>query len=87
MSLTYNLNIDWKFIKADVPDAEAVSFDDSSWSNVSLPHTYNDVDTFDNFMEGGHNGERSMFTGKTWYRKSFKLAEEQKNKNNEEETK
>ncbi|MGP6139145.1 sugar-binding domain-containing protein [Jeotgalibaca sp. A127] len=80
MSLTYNLNMDWKFIKADVPEAKAVSFDDSSWSNVSLPHTYNDVDTFDNFMEGGHNGERSMFTGKTWYRKFFKLAENQKDK-------
>lgn len=80
MSLTYNLNMDWKFIKADVPEATVVSFDDSSWSNVSLPHTYNDIDTFDNFMEGGHNGERSMFTGKTWYRKSFVLAENQKDK-------
>lgn len=31
-------------------------------------------------MEGGHNGERSMFTGKTWYRKHFKLNKEYENK-------
>ncbi len=35
------------------------------WQSVSLPHTYNDIDTFDNFMEeeGSHHGERSMYTG------------------------
>lgn len=71
----YNFNIDWKFIKEDVPEAYQVHFDDQDWENVSLPHTYNDIDTFDNFMEAGHNGERGMYTGKTWYRKVFKLDE------------
>lgn len=52
----YNFNIDWKFIKEDVPEAYQVHFDDQDWENVSLPHTYNDIDTFDNFMEAGHNG-------------------------------
>src|SRR5690625_3965552 len=69
----YNFNLDWKFIKKDIPAAEKYIFDDSTWQVVSIPHTYNDIDTFDNFMEGGHNGERNMFTGKTWYRKHFKL--------------
>lgn len=75
LSIIKNMNIDWKFIKDDVPKAYKIDVDTSSWESVSLPHTYNDIDTFDNFMEGGHNGERSMFTGKTWYRKTFKLDE------------
>lgn len=52
----------------------------SSWSNVSLPHTYNDVDTFDNYMEGSQNGERSMYTGTAWYKKTFTLPEEYRGK-------
>jgi beta-galactosidase len=68
-----NFNQGWKFIKEDNKDAIKPEFDDSNWESVSTPHTFNDIDTFDNFMEGGHNGERGMFTGKTWYRKHFKL--------------
>lgn len=76
----YNFNIGWKFIKENVAGAHQEDFEDRKWKSVSVPHTYNDVDTFDNFMEGGHNGERSMFTGKTWYRKSFQLDKKYKNK-------
>lgn len=70
-----NFNADWKFWKADREGAYEPGFDDSEWTTVSTPHTYNDIDTFDNFTEGGNNGERSMYTGKTWYRKHFKLDE------------
>lgn len=80
LGMKYNLNIGWKFIKEDVSDAYQITYDDSEWQTVSLPHTYNDTDTFDNFMEGGHNGERSMYTGKTWYRKEFKLEEADRDK-------
>lgn len=76
----FNFNADWKFIKEDVKGAEEPDFDDSDWETVSTPHSFNDVDTFDNFMEGGHNGERSMYTGKTWYRKHFKIDEKYKDK-------
>ena len=41
-----NLNPDWKFLKADVADAQKSDFDDRNWTSVSLPHTYNDIDTF-----------------------------------------
>ncbi|MDO5569179.1 MAG: glycoside hydrolase family 2 TIM barrel-domain containing protein [bacterium] len=44
---------------------------DNRWSKVSLSHTFNDVDTFDNFMEPGYNAERSTYTGTTWYKKEF----------------
>ena len=63
-----------------IPESEKpwlVDYDTTkeNWSNVSLPHTYNDIDTFDNFMESGHHGERSMYTGTAWYRKTFTLPE------------
>ncbi|MEH7254357.1 sugar-binding domain-containing protein, partial [Neobacillus niacini] len=76
--LSFNAN--WKFIKQDVEGAQDPQYDDSEWVTVSTPHTFNDVDTFDKFMEGGHNGERSMYTGKTWYRKHFTIDEKDKNK-------
>jgi beta-galactosidase len=44
-----------------------------TWTDVSLPHTYNDVDTFDNFTESGHNGERSVYGGTAWYKKTFTI--------------
>src|SRR5207247_1556509 len=44
-----NFNPDWKFIKADPTGAEQPGFDDHAWAAVSTPHTYNDVDTFDNW--------------------------------------
>ena len=68
---TYNFNPDWRFIKENVSGAEKPAFDDSKWSVVSTPHTYNDIDTFDDFHDEGHVGERGQWGGKTWYRKTF----------------
>src|SRR5271156_3522842 len=70
-----NLNFDpgWKFIKADPADAFQPGFDDHDWAAVSLPHTYNDTDTFENFSLSGHRGEQNQWGGRTWYRKTFSL--------------
>jgi beta-galactosidase len=68
---TFNFNPNWRFIREDVAGAQASGFDDSQWIAVSAPHTYNDVDTFDDFHELGHVGERKQWGGKTWYRKTF----------------
>jgi len=46
-------------------------FDDSRWTVVSAAHTYNDIDTFDNWSTPGHRGERIQWGGRTWYRKTF----------------
>ena len=72
--VTYDFNPGWKFIREDVPGAEAVAFDDSSWTTVSTPHTWNDVDTYRAFI-GHSGGERSpgFYAGIGWYRKHFKL--------------
>jgi beta-galactosidase len=34
----YSMNVAWRFVKTDVPNAELASFDDSKWEVVSLPH-------------------------------------------------
>ncbi|MCM1077439.1 MAG: hypothetical protein NC411_08790 [Bacteroides sp.] len=35
-----NINFDWRFMAGDVADAEQMSFDDSSWQTVNLPHDF-----------------------------------------------
>ena len=45
---TLNFNPGWKFFKGDVTPqgwAERVDFDDSKWTDVSAPHTFNDADS------------------------------------------
>ncbi len=78
--LTLNFNPGWKFIKADPAGATAIGFDEHGWESVSLPHTYNDTDTFDNFSLPGHRGEQDQWGGRTWYRKTFSLPENFKGK-------
>jgi beta-galactosidase len=70
--IDYNFNPGWKFIRQDVQGADQVAFDDSKWSNVSAPHTYNDVDSYTDFISHS-GGDRRAWTGITWYRKHFKL--------------
>jgi beta-galactosidase len=67
----YNFNPGWRFTKQDVPGSEAPDFDDSQWEIVSTPHTYNDVDSFDEFATNG--GEAHLYMGPARYRKHFKL--------------
>ncbi len=78
--LTLNFDPDWKFLKADPADATNVSLDASGWASVALPHTYNDTDTFENFSLPGHRGEQNQWGGRTWYRKTFALPEDDKGK-------
>ncbi len=68
----YNFNPGWKFFKGDVPNAEQVAFDDSKWTDVSAPHTYNDVDSYAHIISHS-GGDRNAYAGVAWYRKHFKL--------------
>ncbi|WP_016954237.1 glycoside hydrolase family 2 protein [Catenovulum agarivorans] len=76
----YSFNPDWKFIKANPIDAHKVDFDDSQWQSVNTPHTFNDIDTFDEYSVGKHKGEINQWRGTVWYRKHFKLPADQHNK-------
>ena len=77
---TLNFNPDWKFTKSDPAGAQQPGFDDKSWTDVSTPHTYNDIDTFDDFSLPGHRGEQNQWGGRTWYRKTFTAPEAWKGK-------
>ena len=57
-----NFNQSWKFKRADVSGAEATAFDDSSWGNVGLPHSFN----LPYFMG-------KFYAGYGWYRKHFSV--------------
>ena len=68
----FNFNPGWKFFKSDVTNAEQVAFDDSKWSEVSAPHTYNDTDSYTQIISHS-GGDRHAYAGIAWYRKHFKL--------------
>ena len=59
--LIQNFNQSWKFKRADVSGADATAFDDSSWSDIGLPHSFN-LPTFLN---------AKFYAGYGWYRKHF----------------
>ncbi|MGD0551059.1 MAG: glycoside hydrolase family 2 TIM barrel-domain containing protein [Sedimentisphaerales bacterium] len=61
----------WKFIRADVNNAETIAFDDSKWSEITLPHTWNDKDT----LGGG-----KYYRGPGWYRIKLAIPETAKDK-------
>jgi len=69
--LTYNLNLDWRFVKKDVPEAIEPDFNDGDWQQVGLPHTYNDIDSFDGLIS--RSGEVQLYMGPATYRKRFGL--------------
>jgi beta-galactosidase len=71
--LVLDFNPDWRFIKADPNGAQQPGSDDRQWTRVSAPHTYNDIDTFDDWSIEGHRGEQNQWGGRTWYRKTFTL--------------
>ncbi|MGA2060038.1 MAG: DUF4982 domain-containing protein [Thermoguttaceae bacterium] len=80
--ITLNFNPNWQFIKGDVPGATAQdpNQDNRKWTIVSTPHTYNDVDTFDDWAIPGHVGEQNQWSGRTWYRKIFEVPESYRGK-------
>jgi beta-galactosidase len=67
-----NFDLNWKFIREDAARAEAPGFDDSAWSAISTPHTFNDVDSFRQIISHS-GGDRGTYKGLAWYRKHFKL--------------
>lgn len=63
----YNFNTGWRFFLGDVPDAETMSFNDSGWEVVAIPHSVT-------LMPAEGSGNRN-YQGKAWYRKHFYLPD------------
>ena len=57
----------WRHATGEQLGAEAIDFDDSTWTAVDLPHSYNAADGAD---AGGY------YRGSAWYRKSIVVPEE-----------
>jgi beta-galactosidase len=54
------LDSNWRFIRQDVSGAQTNGFDDSTWTNLNLPHTWNNLD--------GQDGGNNYYRGIGWYR-------------------
>ncbi|HUI93221.1 MAG TPA: glycoside hydrolase family 2 TIM barrel-domain containing protein [Chitinivibrionales bacterium] len=59
----------WKFIKSDPSGAQDPAFNDATWTDVGIPHCWNDNDTYTNTPAGTGNA----WAGMCWYRKHFTL--------------
>jgi beta-galactosidase len=56
-----NFNREWKFQPGDHPGAEAVAFDDATWDDIGLPHSFSMP----------YFASPKFYTGYGWYRKHF----------------
>jgi beta-galactosidase len=71
--VTYNFNTDWKFTFGDATGADQPGFDDAAWTGVSLPHTWNETDSYRAYISHGGGDQSEKMMGIGWYRKHFKL--------------
>ena len=58
-----NLDAGWRFIRQDVTGAQNSGFDDSGWTGLNLPHTWNNLD--------GQDGGNNYYRGIGWYRTHY----------------
>jgi beta-galactosidase len=58
-----SLNTGWRFIRQDVPGAQTNGFNDSTWTALDLPHTWNNLD--------GQDGGNNYYRGIGWYRRHY----------------
>ncbi|HPE76171.1 MAG TPA: glycoside hydrolase family 2 TIM barrel-domain containing protein [Draconibacterium sp.] len=85
-----NFNDDWKFVRTDIPGADQLGFDDTSWRVLDLPHDYSiedlpekkEVKQIGPFSEESAGGPSTAHTvgGTAWYRKHFVLNKEDNGK-------
>jgi beta-galactosidase len=69
-----NFNEHWRFHKGEARGAEEPSFDDSSWTELRLPHDWAIDGPFDPKLNP-HTGALPI-SGTGWYRKLFFLSED-----------
>jgi len=61
------LDANWRFIEQNISGAQATNYDDSSWSNVSLPHVWD-------IPDGQSYPPSNYYQGISWYRVHFTPA-------------
>jgi len=66
-----SFNDSWRFSKGENGDEHIVTFDDSAWREISLPHDWAIEGPFDKKYDTRTGG--LPIYGTAWYRKSFKI--------------
>jgi beta-galactosidase len=69
----YNFNPGWRFAFGEAAGADQPGFDDSAWAAVSLPHTWNETDSYRTYINHGLGDVGEKMLGIGWYRKHFQL--------------
>lgn len=64
----------WRFVRADASGAQAPAFDDTRWTSVSTPHTYNVADSGIGGAKARGEPEGVYYRGPAWYRLSLDHA-------------
>ncbi|MDH8702222.1 hypothetical protein M2138_001582 [Dysgonomonadaceae bacterium PH5-43] len=76
-----NIGTDWKFKTKILTNAPATEdYDDSSWSSVSIPHTWNALDAQDGGSAQNNNSGSGYLQTTSWYRKTLKWNQEYEGK-------
>ncbi len=75
-----NFDKDWKFNLGDVKGGESPDFNDSAWRTLNLPHDWSIEGQFSKDNPATPGGG-ALPGGIGWYRKTFSLPEDVKNKN------
>jgi beta-galactosidase len=70
--IKYTINDNWRFLAENRDGAEKTGVDMSDWHRITLPHTWNAEDAFDD--EPGYR------RGASWYRKELRIDPELRNK-------
>jgi beta-galactosidase len=75
----------WRYHRGGMQGAEAFDFDDSGWRIVDIPHDWSIEDLPGTESPFDHNAISQVSGGYTvggtgWYRKTFTISEDQKNK-------
>src|ERR1017187_10471096 len=69
---TLNFDLNWRFIREDVPGAEPSGYDNPAWPNLTAPPPFNDVYSVRPIISHG-GGDRGNYSGLAGYRTPFKL--------------
>ena len=89
-SRTTSFDVGWQFLKANPPGAETPNFNDSGWRTLDLPHDWSiedlpnqdGVNVLGPFSKEsiGKMGNGYTIGGTAWYRKSFIIGKDDKDK-------
>jgi len=71
----YLMDFNWKFNLGDINSAESMSFDDSAWRTLNLPHDWSIEGQFSKDAPAGGNGGY-LPTGIGWYRKHLEISKD-----------